>query len=230
MNIFDNDVELFVVDYIERNIYQDIKREIENDNGFGYSVRKLSDFIDELDADTKKRLLGSARAAKKRLKDKESGNENINVTLSREAHEKLKGQAAFYSVTLSQFITNYMNGGIKTAVDEMNDQERASAEHNRRLVMELQQEISVLKLELANHVCKEIENAAPYVTTEEIKRYQELKPLTERRCNALKKDGTRCKNTEHLDCTNGVILCTYHMGILRNSHANTFKLFNGKTL
>lgn len=142
MNIFDNEVEQFVIDYIERNIYDNIKQEIENDNGYGYSVRKLSDFIDALDTDTKKRLLGSARAAKKRLKDKENGNENINVTLSRAAHEKLKKQSSFRGVTLSQYIESYMDNGNATAVDEMNEQERFSAERNRRLVVELQNELN----------------------------------------------------------------------------------------
>lgn len=236
MQVLNNDLDDFAVAYIERSTGKKIR-----------TGRDLFAYIRDLDSYSFKKLATACRVAKKRQLDADNGNKAVNVTLTKKAHYVLLRMVGDSS------ISEYIESLERKAMDrnEWLDMANDSAHAWRQKSESLERENAELKAKIA-----ELEKAANSYT--EAKHQEtasdiladlranfervenEYEPLEwdkpvkkttiERRCNALKKDGTRCKNTDHLDCENGIILCRYHIGILRNSHANSFKLYNGKTI
>jgi len=234
MNVLSNELDDFAVAYIERSTGKKVRK-----------GRDLFAYIRDLDSESFKKLSTACRVAKKRQLDAESGNKAVNVTLTKKAHETLLRMAA--GTGISNYIESLESNAVKRNewLDMAND-----SSHAWRLKAEsLQAEIEQLKsaLEQAHLSYKQLAEREAEKTRENIRLKEKdgydldspeehiansytVTKDTVKRCQALTTKGTRCKATDNLDSDGKTVLCKFHMGILRRTHANDFKLFDGRKI
>jgi hypothetical protein len=230
MNVLSNELYDFAVAYIERSTGKKVRK-----------GRDLFAYIRDLDSESFKKLSTACRVAKKRQLDAESGNKAVNVTLTKKAHETLLRMAG------GTGISNYIESLESKALErnEWLDMANGSTKAWRLKAESLQAEIDTLQLKLRNamNVARDLANKVEPIEvlgettfvqacdTVTPKVYQNDKPIdTVKRCQALTTKGTRCKATDNLDSDGKTVLCKFHMGILRRTHANDFKLFDGRKI
>lgn len=209
MNMISTELEDFAIAYIERNTGKKLRK-----------GRDLFAYVRDLDSESFKKLTTACRVAKKRHLDAESGNKPVNVTLTKKAHETLLRMAC--GVGISTYIESLESKALES--NEWLEMANGNSKAWRLKAESLQAEVEQLKALLAKRDTVTLPEPTPKI-------YQNDKPVdTVKRCQALTTKGTRCKATDNLDSDGKTILCKFHMGILRRTHADCFKLFDGRKI